>query len=178
MTESNPAGSGQLWINLKNGMLAFLFLALGVGLFKVLDASSDYIIMAKVRHSDILIEYMDTTQQFTAQATEIMNQYGGVIEAVEESVQTSTSLIAESRDHVAWINGVSNSLYPPAAQENISGLINVSVQSLTDAVAFLTENPEKVDEAIQRLLESAGEARPFSRLGEALGEVAAVATGS
>lgn len=178
MTEKTPANSTDLWINIKNGMLALLFLALAVGLYKVLDATSDYVIMARSQHSNILSEYMESTQQFTTKASELMDEYGTVVAAVRESVETSTSLIAESRDHVAWLNGVSNSLYPEEAQQNIGILINTSVRSLTDAVAFLTDNPGLVDDAIQGFLQQASEGRPLQRLGETLGEAAAVATGT
>lgn len=172
---SDNQNRGDLWVNVKNGSLAILFLALAVGLFKLLDASADYVMTAEREHAGILNEYRMMATELGGKASELMDHQINVIDAVEASVRQSEGLIGESRRHVEWLNGVSYSIFPEQAQEDMAGLINRSVHSLTEAVAYLQEHPEDVDAAIQRFLESVGESQPFQQLGEAIAETAVMA---
>ena len=148
-----------------------LFIVLAVGMWRVLDASANYIMSADSmtgRVDGILVEYKTAVGDVGDKLSQMMDAQIEVVGAIEQSVSASTSLIEQSKDRITWAANMSENLFPSEAQANIGSLLRMAVAALTDAITYLVENPDDVNGALEGLFAAWREAAPMNTMAQDL----------
>ena len=168
---TNDTGGTSASTNAKNFAITILVLVLSIGLWKVLDATSDYIIDARATSTSInqvIYEYRNAVGDVGGKMAELLDAQIQIAGAVEESVRASRNLIDESKERIAWAADMMENLFPATAQSDIGGMLSSAVGTLSNALEYLMENPDDVRGAIQSLISGIIDAKPLQLMGQGM----------
>ena len=142
-----------------------LFVVLAIGMWRVLDASANYIMSADAMTGQvdgILVEYRTAVGDVGEKLSSMMDAQIEVVGAIEQSVSASTSLIEQSKSRITWAAEMSENLFPAEAQANIGEMLRMAVSALTNAINYLVNNPNDVHGALEGLFTAWREAAPMN----------------